>query len=1024
MTNSNTSRDRAATLARASILSLTALAAAACIPSARALDPNRAMIQYTHDRWGPEQGFPGGGVYSIAETSDGYLWIGAEQGLVRFDGLNFHLMKRAEASAIPPGPVLGLIADAEGNLWIRTQGLGLLRYRDGVFEDVMAGHGWADTRVTAMCRSKNGQVLFVSPVVGVFTYNAGKLTTLASTADLPHFLVISMADTASGGLWMGTRDMGLFSLSGGKISPVAPASPDRKINCLLALENRELWIGTDTGIVRWNGAELVNAVPPGASERFQTLAMTRDHESNIWVGTAGGLLRFNSSGVSSLEQPAERLGGAVTALFEDRENNLWFGGAQGLERFRDSAFLTYPAPAGRQSDNNGPLFVDHENRTWFAPSDGGLFWLKGTRTGRVAMDGLDRDVVYSISGGSAELWIARQRGGLTHLDLRGGSFTAQTYTQSAGLAQNSLYAVHRNRDGTVWAGSLSNGVSSFKDGIFATYTTSNGLASNSVSSIAEGPEGTMWFATPNGLSEFSKSGWRTYTGREGLPPGNVNCLLMDANGVLWIGTSEGLAFLSAGQVTALREAPEVLREQVYGIAEDKRGSLWIATSSHVLRVNRGKLLSGAVSDSDLREYGIADGLHSLEGVKRQGSVVSDAMGRIWFSLNRGISVVDPARLTSGSAPALVHVLTITADGRAIPQRATVRIPPATHRVALSYVGLSLSIPERVRYRYRMDGVDRNWSEPTATREAIYNNLSPGPYRFRVVASNSDGLWNSTEGTVLLNVAPAFWQTWWFRTACVLACVFVVLASYRYRLHQLTAQLNVRFEERLAERTRIAQELHDTLLQGFLSASMQLHVAADQVPADSPAKPMLGRVLELMRQVIDEGRNALRGLRAPDRRSGDLAEELSRIPQELALRGEADFRIIVEGRPRTMHPMLRDEVYRIGREALVNAFRHSRARSIEVELEYGASQLRLLIRDNGCGIDPQVLRAGREGHWGLPGMRERAERVGGRLSVWSSPTAGTEVALSVPGNIAFQNQSAARPLGWFAKYWERSSGRNK
>ena len=431
------------------------------------------------------------------------------------------------------------------------------------------------------------------------------------------------------------------------------------------------------------------------------------------------------------------------------------------------------------------------------------------------------------------------------------------------------------------------------------------------------------------------------------------------------------------------------------------------------------MLDGSIGEGDVREYGIADGLRSVEGVKRQGSVVTDSMGRIWFSLNRGISVVDPARLTGGSVPALVHILTVTADGRPTKLGDAVRIPPATRRVALSYVGLSLSIPERVRYRYRLDGVDRDWSEPTATREAIYNNLSPGSYRFRVTASNSDGLWNSAEGAMLLDVAPVFWQTWWFRVACVLACVVTVLGSYRYRLHQLTRQLNVRFEERLRERTRIAQELHDTLLQGFLSASMQLHVAVDQLPPESPAKPLVSRVVELMGQVIEEGRNAVRGLRAPENGSHNLEQAFSRIAQELAGQAEIDFRIIVEGRPRPLHPVLRDEVYRIGREALVNAFRHSRARNIEVELEYGANQLRLLIRDNGCGIDPQVLQSGREGHWGLPGMRERAEGVGARLSVWSSATAGTEIELSVPSHIAFQLQSVDRPRRWFANI-----GRNK
>jgi signal transduction histidine kinase/ligand-binding sensor domain-containing protein len=1008
--NSNTCPDGRIRKAQARKWFLAALGMAFSFSTASALDPNRAMSQYVHDRWGPEQGFPGGAVYAIAQTADGYLWIGTEHGLVRFDGLNFHLMKHTDAPGAPEGPVSGLTADLEGNLWIRTQYMGLLRYREGTFQNILAVSAWADNGVTAMGRSRNGQIMFVVPTNGALTYRDGKVVVLGSSSGWPHFLVISIAEAADGTVWMGTRDTGLFSLTNGRISAMAQVSPDRKINCLLPLDNRELWIGTDNGVERWNGAELTQTGVSPALERVQTLAMMRDQEANIWIGTAAGLLRSNAAGVSPLAEPGQRLGVGIAALFEDRERNLWIGGTQGIERLRDSAFLTYSTPGGQHSDNNGPLYVDQQNRTWFAPADGGLSWLKGIETGHVKDASLDKDVVYSITGGDDELWIARQRGGLTRLRYESGSFTSQTFTQADGLAQNSIYAVHRSRDGTVWAGSLSNGVSRFKNGRFTNYTTATGLSSNSIVSIAEGADGTMWFATPNGLSTLlPQNRWRTYTAREGLPPGNLNCLVQDSGGVLWIGTAAGLAFLSGGQVKVPREAPESLREQVYGIAPDRSGGLWIATSNHVVRVNREKLLSGTVGNEDVREYGLADGLRGVEGVKRQASVVTDSLGRIWFSLNGGISVVDPARLAGGAVPTLVHVLSVSADGRFMDARDSLRIPPATHRVALSFVGLSLSIPERVTYRYWLDGVDHGWSEPTAIREAVYNNLSPGPYRFRVQASNSEGLWNSEEAILGFSVDPAFWQTPWFRAACVLALGLAVFGFYRYRMHRLTTQMNLRFEERLAERTRIAQELHDTLLQGFLSASLQLHVAAEQISPESPAKPRVSRVLELMRQVIDEGRNAVRGLRAPSTGPHNLQEALARIPLEMEKPSETDFRIIVEGRPRSLHPVLRDEIYRIGREALVNAFRHSHAKSVEVELEYGANQLRLLIRDNGCGIDPQVLRSGREGHWGLPGMRERAEKVGGRLNVWSSSTAGTEVELSVPSHIAFEHQPANGPL---------------
>lgn len=984
---------------------------------ARALDPNRPMSQYTRDQWGVEQGFPGGAVYAIAETGDGYLWFAAEQGLVRFDGLNFRLFNHATTPVLPAGPMLGLVADAEANLWIRPQTPGLVRYIDREFRDASPGAVRGDRGVTAMCRGANGEVLLAGQA-GNLKYNGGKLTPLDFGPAWLNLLVISVAATADGKIWLGTRDTGLFSASSQGTTVISGGLPDKKINALLPVGDHELWIGTDNGLVRWNGSELTQAGLSHPLDRTAVLTMARDHESNIWVGSATGLVRVNAKGASFMEDRSSA-GGAINALFEDREGDLWVGNAGGVERIRDNVFSTYFAP-GVRSGNSSPVYVDSENRTWFAPSTGGLYWLRGDAIEPVKAAGLDRDVVYSIAGGPGELWVGRQRGALTRLQSRGNTLQPETYTRANGLAENSVYTVHRNRDGTVWAGTLSSGATRFANGRSTTYTTANGLASNTVSAIEEDSSGVMWFATPSGLSALSNGHWRTYTGQDGLPPGTVNCLLADSAGVLWIGTSEGLAFLASGTIRIPRDVPQSLQEPVFGIAADQSGWLWIATANHVLRVNREKLLAAALGDADVREFGLADGLLSTSGVKRSLSVVADPLGRIWFSLNRGLSVVDPARAAGRSVPAPIHIQAISADGRSVELRAPVRVPPARQRFTFNYIGLSLSAPDRVRYRYRLDGFDHAWSEITAAREAVYTNLGPGPYRFRVMARNPDGVWNSAETDLKFEIEPVFWQTWWFRLSALIAFILTIVAVHRFRLHQLTRQLNVRFEERLSERTRIAQDLHDTLLQGFLSASMQLHVAVDSLPADSSAKPLLGRVLELMGQVVEEGRNAVRGLRSAQSGALDLEQAFSRVQQELGIKQEVDLRILVDGHARPLHPVLRDEVYRIGREALVNAFRHSRATSIELELEYGAERFRLLIRDNGFGIDPQVLQTGREGHWGLSGMRERAERIGARLRVWSSASAGTEVELTVPSHIAFQTPPSNRLPRWLAKNRSRRS----
>jgi signal transduction histidine kinase/ligand-binding sensor domain-containing protein len=1002
---------------------------AACVSLAQtawAIDPDRAMSQYVHDRWGSEQGFPKGPVYAIAQTTDGYLWFATEAGLLRFDGWNFRLVKD-DSGAFTINSVLGLAADNNGCLWVRLQDLTLVRYCNGVF-----GRPSADeeryTMIEAMSRGGRGDDLLVWKAEGgAFGLRDGKFEKLAAATDLPPSPVISLARTPVGEVWMGTRDAGLFRDNGGKTLSIRNGLPDLKVDCLLPDGDRALWVGTDNGIVRWSGTEVTAVGTPAGLSGFQALVMLRDRDGNIWAGTdSRGLLRIGSNGVATLTVGDSASPRAVTALFEDREGDLWIGHADGIERLRDSAFVTYSNEEGLPADGSDPVFVDSEGRMWFSPAAGGLWWVKDNRSGRVAIDGLNRDIVYSIAGRKDELWVGRQRGGLTRLRSGRGSISATTWTQADGLAQDSIYSVYTARDGTVWAGTLSAGVSMLRDGRFTNFTIANGLASNTIASILGGSDGTMWFATPSGLSALTKGKWSSWRTAEGLPSENVNCLLEDANGVLWAGTASGIAFRGRAGFQVPARVPAALRAQILGLAEDRYGSLWVATSSSVLRVNREKLRQGTLSDGDLREYKLADGLRGQEGVKRHRSVVADSAGRIWFSLNRGISVVDPARLTRNSAPVIVHIQTLSADGDPIRVRSAVHIPGRHRRITFGYSGLSLAIPDRVRYRYRLEGFDRAWSEPAASREAVYTNLPPGGYRFEVMATNPDGLWNANATSVAFEVDPLFWQAWWFRSGIVLAGMAGFLALYQIRLRQMTARINLRFQERLAERTRIAQELHDTLLQGFLSASMQVHVAADRLPDDSSAKPILTRAQELMRQVIEEGRNAVRGLRSSESASLGLEQAFSGVQRELMAGEEAaghvDFRIIVDGRPKPLHPALRDEAYRIGREALLNAFRHAQAKKIEMELKYSPRHFSILVRDDGRGINPDVLREGREGHWGLSGMRERADRIGARLRVMSSTSAGTEVEFTVPGNIAFQHLESRKP--WrFGAATQRTPGQN-
>ena len=983
------------------------IALAGLAGNSHALDPNRLPSQYIREQWTAEPRFPGGAVNGIAQTTDGYLWIGTDRGLIRFDGFKFRPVSLTSVAIAANVSILQLLTDAGGKLWIRPQGADLVRLKGGRFESVKYGHG----AITALSKDKHGGVLVSDIEQGTFRFAADDVQKLGPSSPP----VISMTETADGKVWLGTLGDGLFFLTGGRASNVNAGLPDRKINSLLPIDD-ELWVGTDTGLYHGNGNGFRRLELPPLLGNVQVLSMLRDHDSNLWLGTTRGLLRINGKGISFSEENELRGDGGINALFEDREGNIWIGGARGLGRIRDSTFVTYSSASDPRFEHNGPVYVDAEGRTWFAPARGGLYIFQNGVVQAVTSIPAD-EVVYSIGGGDDGVWAGRQRGGLTRLQFRNGAIASQSYTEANGLAQNSVYAVYEGRDGSAWAGTLNGGVSKFKEGRFTTYTRSNGLASNTVSSMLEARDGAMWFATPSGLSSFANGQWKTYATTEGLPSPEVNCLFEDSSGTLWAETSAGLAFLASGRFQILHEAPDVLREPIVGMAEDKGGRFWIATADHVLRVTRAKLLSGAVKTIDVREYGQADGLTSTEGVKRSRSVVADAAGRIWISLSGGLSVVDPSQIDDNSVPALPHIEAITADNNSAILGAAVRIPPSPRRITFEYTGLSLAVPARVRFRYLLEGFDSGWSQPVAAREAVYTNLGAGSYRFRLAASNSEGLWNGPEAAIGFEVEPTLFESWWFRSALVLCVGLVALAAYLMRMRQLTRLLNARFEERLAERVRVARELHDTLLQSFQGLLLRFQTAYalfDTRPAD--AKDVLGNSIDQTAQAITEGREAVQGLRASTVESNDLAQAITTLGEQLATetRGAASVGMFVEveGTPWDLHPIVRDEIYRVASEALRNAFRHARAKQIEVEFRYDERQLRLRVRDDGKGIDAKFLAAeGRAGHFGLHGMRERAKLMGGKLTVWTAAESGTEIELIIPA--AYANAAAPR-RSWFAK----------
>jgi signal transduction histidine kinase/ligand-binding sensor domain-containing protein len=969
-----------------------------------ALDPHRTLGQYIISRWGARDSFPGGAINAIAQTPDGCLWIGAENGLVRFDGVSFRLFEHENTPSLPAGHVLSLLVDSGGELWVLMERPYLMRYRGGRFEQMYPADvppPFAPDReggASAVARGIRGDVL-IAPPTGPLRYSAGKITTVVSSGAAGG-LPISIAETADGAVWVGMRDTGLLRVRAG-IGSLISGLPDKKVNVLLPGTGPELWIGTDAGLVLWDGRAITHRGVPAALARSPILALARDRDSNLWISTPAGITRMDSNG-SAIQEAGASLP-AAHVIFEDREGNLWFGGTEGLMQLRDAPFLSYPGVAAE----GGSLYADSLGRAWTGPSSGGLLFLRGAERHSINELGLDRDVIYSISGGAGELWLGRRHGGVTQLREEDGAFQQRTYTTEDGLAPGVVYAVYRGRDGSVWAGTLSGAVSRIQKGRVTTFSNANGLSADAVTTIEETPDGVIWVGTAGGLEALRNGNWRRYGGEDGLPPGRVNSLALDRDGVLWIGSSSGLFYWAGTRIESARNTPDSLHGEIYGLAADDVGNLWAATERHVVSISRASLLGQSKTPAASREFGLADGLPSTRGIRRDHSVAKDPAGRIWFSLQGGLCVVNPA-LPAAMAPALVKVESVAVDDRPLDTGPGAHYSSDRQRVVFNFIGVSLAVPGRVRYRYMLDGYDRDWSLPTESREVAYTNLRPARYTFRVLASNSEGLWNGAAASVPFEVEPRLSETWWFRLMGLCVAAAAVFAGFRYRMARAHAAMTLRFEERVGERTRIARELHDTLLQSFQGLMLRFQVVDDLLPPGK-AKEQLELSLERADQAIAEGRRAVYDLRSSTVAVNDLEDALRVAAKEFRGDGVTAFSLKVEGPARNLHPILRDEVYRIACEGLRNAFKHAHAQRVEGEILYGRRLFRLRIRDDGDGIPAEILESGRSGHFGLKGMRERARQSGATLEIWSRAGSGTEVDLKVPASIAYSD--SPRRSGW-------------
>jgi signal transduction histidine kinase len=813
------------------------------------------------------------------------------------------------------------------------------------------------------------------------------------------------------------------------------SGPPDEVHSFAEDDQSGLLIGSRMGLHRLVNGRVEPYSPPDFSGRFNLFRMLRDHDGSLWIGTQNrGLLHVHAGKTDAFSEGDGLSGDVVERLFEDREGNVWVATLNGLDRFRDYSVPNVSLKQGLSSANTLSALADKNGSVWIATNKGlnrwkdgqislvgggkagqkpdaklgagptnslfqdssGRIWVSTGRESGYLENGRFvpvRDVlsgwVHSMAEApSGHLWIANQQAGLFHLFQ--GKVVQQI--QWAGLGHKD-YALSMAADPSqkgLWLGFGAGGVAYFEDGAIRTsYSEASGLGTGQINGLRFGTRGALWAATEGGLSRIKDGHVATLSKKNGLPCDRVHWSMQDDDHSAWL-------YMVCGLVRITR--PEM--------------DAWVADPS--------KLVTTTVFD-------ISDGVRSHSFPPPVQSVTKSADGKIWFVAFDGVSVVDPRHLAFNKLPPPVQVEQIVADHTTYAVAAdaggngNVRLPPRARDLQIDYTALSLVAPEKVFFRYKLEGWDRDWQEAGTRRQAFYNNLPPRKYRFRLMACNNSGVWNEAGAAMDFVIAPAYWQTWWFRSLCVAAFVGLLVTGYRLRLHQAERELHALLEGRVAERTRIARELHDTLLQSFQGTLLKLHAVTYMVGDRPEAHKALEGTIEQARQAITEGRDAVQGMRSSMVVSNDLARAITVLGGELtSYQGEnhcPEFHVQVEGTSRDLAPILRDDVYRITSEAVRNAFRHAAATRIEVEIRYDARELRLRIRDNGKGIDPKVLEdGGRVGHYGLPSMKERAKLMGGNLTVWSELGSGAETELTLPAAVAYAKSPTAR----WPKFWRKGA----
>jgi ligand-binding sensor domain-containing protein/two-component sensor histidine kinase len=963
-----------------------------------ALDPNKALTQYTQTVWTQAQGLPQDTVRAITQTDDGYLWLGTSEGLARFDGYEFVTFTKA-TGALPGDSVTQLSVSKSGVLWIGTNG-GVARYADGQFRTYSVKDGMPPGTVTSLAEDNTG-ALWIVAGGSLSRFQDGKFSTYSPKSLVPvESARVAYAD--GNRLWVGGVG-GVVEKNGDAFSPV-PAAADWKeniITCILR-DSSGLWLAGTQGTILMQ--------PSGHLTKFRkrdglsgVVAISTDRSGNLWLGTENGLSRIRNGRLIAPTPPSGNNNERVWSLFVDREGDLWAGMYSSLHRFRDDRFITYGRPEGLPSDEPSTVHQDKRGEVWIGYSDGGLAAFdRGRIRTFTSKDGLPSDQVNSIrdlrsgglligTGGGLSLWRNGQFSNCTVPDpvrrpsvndaiedsqgnlwaaTSGGvyEFDGKTWRariQEGSAPSNIAVVLTQTHDGSVWAGTLLNGLWQVTNGKHPArqprlYTTQDQLGSNQIRSLYEDGEGTLWIGTlGGGLNTFRDGVFHRFTVRDGLPSDNIAHVQDDQHGSLWLSTPRGICRVAKRQLEDFRT-----------------GKIRVLTPEN---------------------FGIADGLRSAQcapSFPAGGGGTRSNDGRLWFPTGLGVATIDPhaaaPQVPVEAVTPAARIVEVSVGGRLVDSRHEVKLKPGVGQIQFRYAGIYLAAPERVRYSFKLEGLDPDWMSAGSRRSISYNPLPHGRYRFVVRAMLPGG--GTSESAFAFEILPRFFETQAFRWICAILIPGLMYGAYRLRLRRIHNRFALVFEER----ARMAREIHDTLAQGFVGIAHQLDALAIKFSGDREiAREHLDLARKMARHSLTEARRSVMDLRTTELENQDLPSALAASARHWAAGSAVDLQLQITGVRQKLSAELELNLLRIAQEAVANAMKHARARIIRVELAAEGRFLRLGVKDDGQGFEPSGTFSAIGGHFGIVGMRERAQRLGGKFSLSSTLGSGTEVEVRVP-----------------------------